>query len=199
MRETLEAVAVAVAITTSLGVSGNAQESWGTVFKNERLKAITLPDRTIVASSRYATVEGIWVPESKEPSKALVFPQQVRIDCHAYGSDERRCTEITVMLAPARGVVAIGDIDTAEYNVDTWDGHGLVASYGGDTSSKCQRHVLTMDFQSGAVSLADIPTHKEGCEAFKETNPYRLVRGHYYVDTSPNNDWDKPVEQPGKK
>jgi hypothetical protein len=194
MREALKTVVVVVAFATSLSVYGNAQDSWGTVFHNERLKTITFPARAIDASSRYVTVEGIWVPESKEPSKALVFPQQVRIECRADRSDERKCTEITVTLAPANGVVGIGYIDTAEYDVDAWDAHGLVASYGGDISSKCQRHVLTMDFESGAVSLADIPTHKGGCEAFKETNSYRLVRGHYYVDTSPNNDWDKPAK-----
>lgn len=57
-------------------------------------------------------------------------------------------------------------------------------------SVKCH-HVLTMTFDSGAVSSADIPTHEKGCEAFPETNSYRLARGNYYVDTSPANDMDK--------
>jgi hypothetical protein len=192
MREALKTVVIVVAFATSFSVYGNAQESWGTVFHNERLKTITFPNRPIVVSSRYVTVEGIWVSESKEPGKALVFPQQVRIDCRTYGSDEKTCTEIALTLAPAEGVVGIGYIDTRKWDIDTWDAHGLVASYGGDDiSDKCQRHVLTIAFESGAVSVADIPTHKRGCEAFKETNSYRLVRGHYYVDTSPNNDWDR--------
>jgi hypothetical protein len=66
-----------------------------------------------------------------------------------------------------------------------------LASYGGDSASRCQRHVLTMDFDSGAVSVSDIPTRKKGCEAFTETDSYRLVRGNYYVDTSPGNNMDK--------
>ena len=66
---------------------------------------------------------------------------------------------------------------------------------GRDRVSRCQRHVLTMDFDSGAVSVADIPTHKKGCEALKETDSYRLVRGNYYVGTSPGNNMDKPKKQ----
>jgi hypothetical protein len=194
MRDAFKTVAVVVAVTIALGVYGNAQDAWGTLYHNERLKTISFPDSAIVASSGYLVVEGIWVPESKEASKALAFPQQVRLECRKYGSDDRRCTEITVTLIPAKWSVTVWRIDTAEYDADTWDAHGLVASYGGDISDKCQRHVLTIDFESGAVSLADVPTHKGGCEAFKETDSYRLVRGHYYVDTTPNNDMDKPAK-----
>jgi len=49
-----------------------------------------------------------------------------------------------------------------------------------------------MDFDSGAVSVSDIPTHKKGCEMFQQTDSYRLQRGNYYVDTTPGNDADKP-------
>jgi hypothetical protein len=195
MQGILKTAAGVVAFAAFLSVPGNAQESWGAVFHNERVKTITYPDRPIDASSRHVTIEGIWVSESKEPSKALVFPQQVRINCLTYGSDEKRCTEITLTLAPAKGVVGIGYIDTREWDIDTSDAHGLVASYGGDDiSDKCQRHVLTIAFESGAVSVADIPTHKRGCDAFEETNSYRLVRGHYYVGITPNNDWDRPAK-----
>ena len=102
--------------------------------------------------------------------------------------------EIAVTLAAVKGMVSVQDIDTEEYDIDSWDKHGLIASYGGDPAAPCQRHDLTMNFESGAVSVSDVPTHKKGCEPFTETNSYRLVRGHYYVDTSPNNDMDKPVK-----
>lgn len=88
-------------------------------------------------------------------------------------------------------MVGIQDLDTTIYDIDQWDEHGLTASYGGDEPSRCQRHVLTLDFDSGAVSVSDIPTRKVGCEAFTETDSYKLVRGQYYVDTTPGNDLDK--------
>ena len=98
----------------------------------------------------------------------------------------------SVTLGPVKDMVIIKDIDDTMYDVDRWDSHGLTASYGGGVRfSRCQRHVLTMDFDSGAVSVSDIPTRKKGCEVFTETNSYRLVRGMYYVDTSPGNDMDK--------
>jgi hypothetical protein len=98
----------------------------------------------------------------------------------------------------ASNSVGIQELDTVEYAIDRWDDRGLIASYGGnesDPSTKCQRHVLTMDFESGAVSVSDIPTHMKGCEAFTVTDSYRLVRGEYYVDTTPNNDGDKPPKK----
>jgi hypothetical protein len=98
---------------------------------------------------------------------------------------------VFVTLVPAPGTVNIQDLGTESYGVDKWDEHGVTASYGGDYASRCQRHVLTLDFDSGAVSLTDIPTHKVGCEAFGETASYKLVYGNYYVDTSPGNDSDK--------
>jgi hypothetical protein len=169
------------------------------LFHSGRVKASVLSNSAIIGDSSYRVVEGIWVPESKDPEKALVFPQQVKIQCRNYGGDNRGCTEISVTLAPTPILVAVQDIDTDEYEIDSWDANGLVASYGGtDISSKCQRHVLTMDFGSGAVSVTDIPTHKKGCEAFTETDSYKLVRGNFYVDTTPNNDSDRPRPQAGK-
>jgi hypothetical protein len=103
----------------------------------------------------------------------------------------KECTEISVTLGVVIVSVSIEDLDTTTYNIDKWDEHGLTASYGGDESSRCQRHVLTIDFDSGAVSVSDIPTRKAGCEAFTETDSYKLVRGNYYVDTTPGNDLDK--------
>jgi len=95
-----------------------------------------------------------------------------------------------------QGIVEIGDIDETIWQISFWDSDGLLASYGPDISAlaandRCHRHILAMSFVSGAVSTSDIPTQEKGCEAFTETNSYRLVRGNYYVDTTPGNDRDK--------
>jgi hypothetical protein len=161
---------------------------------NDRLKIFTLNDYPVVGDSLSRYVAGVWLPESKDPTKSLAMPQQVTISCN---KAEKTCTEISITLAPTPVSVAVQDIDEEEYAVDSWDAHGLVASYGGDedSASKCQRHVMTMDFDSGAVSVSDIPTHRKSCEMFIETNSYRLQRGYYYVDTTPNNDADVPYTQ----
>jgi len=192
----MKACACAIVLVI-LSVASRAQEkktqpeNFSAVFHNERLKALTLQDRQITGGKFSRLVTGIWVSESKDPTKTLVFPQQIRIRCTSYN---KICIEISVTLAPVPGMVSVQDIDDSEYDVNSWDAHGLLASYGGDegSASPCQRHVLTMDFDSGAVSVSDIPTHRKGCEAFTETDSYRLVRGNYYVDTSPGNDMDKP-------
>jgi hypothetical protein len=164
------------------------------MFQNDRLKAEAFKDAPIKELHDYMVlVSGHWVAESKDPSKALVFPMQVKIICT---HSEKLCKELSVTLAPAPGMVLIQDIDETDYDATAWDDHGLIASYGGDeASSTCQSHVLTIGFDSGAVSVSDIPTHKKGCEAFKETDSYRLVGGHYWVDTSPGNDMDKPKKK----
>lgn len=164
-------------------------KDFSSIFHNDRLKALSLPDRPITGDASYRVVSGFWVADTKDPSKTLVFPQQVRISCASY---KKTCTEMSVTLAPTPISVSIQEIEDEEFDINTWDAHGLLASYGGDPSSKCQRHVLTMDFDTGAVSLSDIPTHQRGCEAFVETNSYRLVQGNYYIDTTPGNDADKP-------
>lgn len=167
-----------------------APTSAGT-FHNDRLKTLVLPGPPLTKKSSYAfsaLASGFWVPESKDPHKALVLPLQVRIWC---SKSAQECTETSVTLGPVPSMVAVSDIDDTVYDVDKWDEHGLTASYGGDESSRCQRHVLTIDFDSGAVSVSDIPTRKVGCEAFTATDSYKLVRGQYYVDTTPGNDLDK--------
>lgn len=181
--KTSASVLLSLALTTVLAHAQNVPS----FLQNDRLKAITLPDRPITGSDHFRTVSGVWVSESKDPQKKLVFPLQVKIECH-----DKACVEIIVTIAPVKGMVSIQDIDTETYEVNTWDSHGLVASYGGDEYSRCQRHVLTMEFASGAVSVSDIPTRIKGCEAFTETDSYRLVLGNYYVDTTPGNDMDKP-------
>jgi hypothetical protein len=179
---------VLMVLSTMISIQG--QTSSGT-FHNDRFKTLALSGSPLFkenSHSRSALAAGFWVPESKDPSKALVLPQQVNIRCYKFSKE---CTEISVTLGVVGIAVSIEDLDTTTYDVDKWDERGLTASYGGDESSRCQRHVLTIDFDSGAVSVADIPTRKTGCEAFTETDSYKLMRGHYYVDTTPNNDLDK--------
>jgi hypothetical protein len=178
----------------SIGPS-TANRLWGQtssgVFHNERLKTLVLPGPPLLKEKSYsfgALASGFWAPDSDDPKKALVLPQQVKIWC---SNSSKECTEISVTLGPVKEMVGISDIDTTTYDVDKWDVHGLTASFGGGASSRCQRHVLTIDFDSGAVSVNDIPTRKAGCEAFTETDSYKLVRGQYYIDTTPGNDLDK--------
>lgn len=187
-----------IAAVLILLVSASAQEKstqkpdgLASFLHNDHLKLNALKDSPIIGDINARIVTGVWLPESGDPSKNLVFPQQVRIRCTHY---DKTCKELNVTLGPGPGLVAINELDDEEYNVDSWDAHGLVASYGGEeiSGSPCQRHVLTMDFESGAVSLSDIPTHRKGCEAIKETDSYKLVRGFYYIDTTPGNDLDKP-------
>jgi hypothetical protein len=135
-------------------------------FHNDRLKLLSLPDRPITGNSHSRAVSGVWIADSKDAEKSLVFPQQVAIDCHNYKADDKGCTEIAVSLAPTGSSVAVHDISSQDYEIDRWDGEGLIASSGGDPLADCYRHVLTMDFQSGSVSVSDIPTHAKGCEAF---------------------------------
>ena len=123
------------------------------------------------------------------------MPEQVHLVCVL---GEQTCRAYTVTLGTMKDIVRVEDISVDEYHVDSWDEHSLRASYGPkkyDTigsSDRCHNHVLTMNFDSGYVSLSDIPTHERGCETFTDTNAYHLARGHYYVDTSPENNLDKP-------
>jgi hypothetical protein len=161
------------------------------MFHNERLKTLVSPGPPLVESKWHtfsAVASGFWVSETSDPKKALVLPIQAHVVC---SKNVKTCTEISVTLGTVPNLVSVEDIGTTTYDVDKWDERGLTASYGGDESSPCQRHVLTIDFDSGAVSVADIPTHKKGCEAFTETDSYKLVRGKYYIDTTPGNDLDK--------
>jgi hypothetical protein len=191
MRPLFFALLSCICFTTVTRAQEKKSDNFPAVFHNERLKALSLPDHSITGDSHSRLVSGFWVSESKDPTKTLVFPQQVRIRCTAYN---KTCTETSVTIAPTPQMVSIQEIDDEDYDINTWDAHGLLASYGGEelSASPCQRHVLTMDFDSGAVSVSDIPTRRKGCEAFTETDSYRLVRGNYYVDTSPGNDADKP-------
>jgi hypothetical protein len=170
-------------------------ETMADKLSNDRLKKIELDDYPIDAQDGMAIADGMWLPESDDPKKSLVFPEQVKITCMGY---EKICREMKITLGPAGGMVSIMGIDETDWPIVSWDERGLLASYGPDQSAtaaasdKCHSHILTMTFRSGAVSTSDIPTHEKGCEEFPETGSYRLVRGDYYIDTTPRNDMDKP-------
>jgi len=91
-------------------------------------------------------------------------------------------------------MVSTDKIEEKEWNMTTWDSHKLVAPYGDDPASPCQRHALTMNFDSGAtaVSASDIPTHRKGCEAFTETESYGFMQVRDSVRASSIDDMYKP-------
>jgi hypothetical protein len=175
-------------LSTAILMRGQASTG---IFHNDRLKTLVLPGSPLLKEQSHAfhvLATGFWVSESNDPKKALLLPMQVKIWCT---KNSKICTETSVTLGAAPTLVSVEDVDNTDYALDKWDEHGLTASYGGNETSRCQRHVLTIDFDSGAVSVADIPTRKTRCEAFAETDSYKLVRGKYYVDTTPGNDLDK--------
>jgi hypothetical protein len=158
------------------------------VIGNGRLKMSGLESMPINTEMGFLSVDGIWLPESNNPDDALAFPEQVTITCDR---TERLCRELKVTLAEAvKGMLVIVGPDETDWPIISWDERDLMATYGpsihGNTSDKCHRHVLAMVFGSGAISTSDIPTHEKGCEIFPKTNSYRLARGHYWIDTSPD-------------
>lgn len=163
-------------------------------LSNDRLKRHEIEAYPIVGDNNFRVIDGVWVPESNDPSKAMVFPEQVKISCT---NSNKTCQELKITLGVTQGLVEVMSIDETDWPITLWDTHGLLASYGPDTSptaaasDRCHSHILSMTFDSGAVSISDIPTHEKGCAMFTETNSYRLARGYYYVDTSPGNDMDK--------
>jgi hypothetical protein len=165
------------------------------LFHNPRLKSnlFELTEIKIGGSEDYRIVDGIWLPESTDPSKRLIFPEQASIWCTR---SEMSCEVASIELEVQSGLVNIPPIQHDEYHVDSWGSDSLSASYGpwnvGNLSDKCHRHVLVMNFKSGVVTLSDISTHAEGCEMFAESDTYRLGHGDYYIDTTPNNDADQP-------
>jgi hypothetical protein len=139
----------------------------------------------------YLSVAGIWLPESDNPDDALAFPEQVTITCDR---TEKVCKELKVTLAEViKGMLVISGPEESDWPISTWDARGLFATYGpslhGNDFDKCHRHVLTMVFSSGAISTSDIPTHEKGCEMFPKTNSYRMARGNYWFDTTPQKDF----------
>ena len=191
MREITLSTFVLLALT--LSGQGQQGKSLSGVFHNDWLKRGELNDYEITGDDQWRSVAGMWVEESNEPANKLLFPEQVTITCT---QPEGTCQELKVTLGVMAGIVTIEGPDETIWQITSWDKHGLLASYDADpaataVSEKCHRHVLSMSFTSGAVSTSDIPTHEKGCETFKQTDSYRLVRGGYYIDTTAGNDGNK--------
>jgi len=192
-------IALSVCVVLVLALSGVGQQAkpLSGVFHNDRLKRAEDPDYEITGDGQWRRVSGMWVPESDHPANDLLFKEQVTIACDRPSST---CKELKIILEPFGGLIFIDGIEETTWQITSWDEHGLLATYDADPSAnaaaseKCHRHVLSMSFASGAVSASDIPTHEKGCETFKQTDSYRLVRGQYYVDTTPGNDAEKPVK-----
>ncbi len=141
------------------------------------------PDDSLMA-------EGIWIPEPDDSAHALAFPEQTRILCN---KGEENCMEIEIRFVTVGDVTTVKGPEETIWPIKSWDRDSLLAEYGPwpqfpPGPDKCQKHVLSIVFASGTVTTSDIPTHGEGCEAFKETNSYRLAGGYYALDTSPRND-----------
>jgi len=134
--------------------------------------------------------DGLWIPELDDSAHALVFPEQTTISCD---KGAKYCLEMQVVFLSVANAITVKGPDQTLWEIKTWDKNSLLAEYGPfphltNLSDKCQKHVLSIIFASQTVTTSDIPTHGQGCEAFKETNSYRLARGDYIVDTSPSND-----------
>jgi hypothetical protein len=176
----------------ALSATANAQ-----TMHNERFKLNALPNTPFkdFVRTRGLSVSGVWQPESKVKGKELVFPLQVHISCstrspqNGYRQTENggTCHVYTAAFGMTPLAVSVQDIDEDDFEISSRSDTGLVAT----DEDLCQTHTLSVSFTSGAVSLADVPNHKEGCEQLKEINTYRLIRGEYYVDTTPKNDLDK--------
>lgn len=185
---------IVVVSATALAVGGilYAADMSG-VFGNDRFKLMNYEQHAIDAA--YPHAEGVWIEDSGNPDRTLVFPQQVSLRCYNFGADERGCDETGVTFSVTKISITVQELFQQHYQIDNWDKHGLSASYGGGESdkSRCQKHVLTMNFDSGAVSVADIASHRTGCK-IEGTYSYRLQPGTYYVDTTARNDADKPTK-----
>lgn len=155
-------------------------------WHNDHLKTVVHGDQHILHfGDDQLSVTGIWLPDSGDPSRARLFPEQGRITCI---KSEKVCKELLVTLGPDPVSVTIDDVDETDYDIVSWDKSGLTATLGPflwstKPADRCLRHVLTMDFQSNAVLLTDIPTHVKGCEAISSTDTYRLVWGNYSIET----------------
>ena len=86
-----------------------------------------------------------------------------------------------IRIEPQAELVTIPAIERDEYHIDSGlltacllpTGHGIPLTFG----EKCHRSVLVMNFKAVTVTVSDISTHAQGCEAFTERNTYRLAPG----------------------
>ena len=164
----------------------------------QRLKIWNVPDRPFNDYERHheLSVWGVWIPDSKD-SKPLDLPEQVEIRCkkgYKKGSPEE-CAGTTVQLSTgAPEAVLVFSLEKTQYEIESWNDAGLVASH----MSACRRQTLTIDFGTGLARTSYIPLPGPTC-LDPGTRSYRLVRGYYYVDTTPNNDLDKRKSLPQRR
>ncbi len=159
---------------------------------HSRLKVQEVAPSPITGDQNLRVIDGVWIPASPEAS-ALFVPEQVRITC---SRSEHLCHEIKAVLGQAGDLISIMSVEDVTWKIQTWNGDALTASIDEEPSAsaasgRCQRHVLTLQFQSGTAISTDIPVGGPDCGMFKQANSYRLARGRYVVDLSPGNDLDR--------
>ena len=175
-------------VVTFFAAAQQKKDSAPNMFKNPRLKKVLYEDHGIDGDKNFRVFSGIWLSESKDPEKDPIFPEQSSFTCT---HQDMTCQELRVTLGVVGPMISLQDAQETDWTISSWDDQGLLASNGPDASDRCHHHILTMNFASGIMSVSDIPTRVKGCEMFTETNTYRLKRGNYYIDTSPDNDLDK--------
>jgi hypothetical protein len=160
------------------------------VLTRTRLKKVLLSIPALTAfDDNSLMADGIWIPEPDDSAHALAFPEQTTISCN---KGEKYCMENEVTFLSVANAIQVKGPDLTLWEIKSWDKNSLLAEYGPFLSSttlsdKCQKHVLSIVFSSQTVNASDIPTHGSGCETLKETTSYRLARGWFVIDTSPNN------------
>ncbi|MGD1108459.1 MAG: hypothetical protein ABR865_15570 [Terracidiphilus sp.] len=162
------------------------------LIHNDHIKRfeVAIPS-LIVEPDGSLDADGIWIPEPDDKAHQLIYPEQARIICN---KGEQSCLEMQLSFTSVGNeFVMVNGPEETIWPIKSWDKTSLLAEYGpfpmsSKLSDKCESHVLSIMFASGAVTTSDIPTDREGCEAIKETNSYRLAGGWYDVDTSPHND-----------
>jgi hypothetical protein len=97
---------ITVILSCLLLVGQLRTQTFALTFHNDRLKTLSLPTRPISGNDRFRGAEGFWIPESTDPAKALILPQQVNIRCYSY---KKECAEISVSLGVTKNSVSIQD------------------------------------------------------------------------------------------
>jgi len=160
------------------------------LLRSKRLKRHETGGSPLDLASDGIKADGIWVPVPDDSAHQLVFPEQTHILCY---KGDPYCHEVEISFVAVADVISANGPEETLWTIKSWDKNSLLAEWGPypqltRSEDKCQKHILSIVFASGTVTTSDIPTHGPECEAFKETNTYRLVSGYYVVDTSPNND-----------
>ena len=160
------------------------------VLTRTRLKKelLSIPALTVFDNGSLMA-DGIWIPESDDSEHALVFPEQTAISCD---KGEKYCMENQVTFLSVANAIQVNGPELTLWEIKSWDKNSLLAEYGpfpnsATLSDKCEKHILSIVFASQIVTTSDIPTHGTGCEALNATNSYRLARGWFIIDTTPNN------------